>query len=72
MNKKSFYVFTICENGKFYSYADAIQNCNNLVSIFAGIKNLYTANACDTRRQADEIARAWNDSYKQNGTYMFQ
>lgn len=72
MNKKTFYVFTIRENGKFYSYADAIQNNNDLVSIFGGIKNLYTANACDTKHDADRIAQDWNEHYKRNGKYMFQ
>lgn len=72
MNKKTFYVFTICENGKFYSYADAIHNNNDLISMFCRIKNLHTANACDSRHQADEIAKDWNEQYRKNGTYMFQ
>lgn len=72
MKNKTFFVFQ-CETepGKMYAYADTIQNCNNLVNIFAGIRGLVSANACDTRKQADAIARDWNNCYKQNGTYAF-
>ena len=72
MNKKTFYVMVIKnEYGKRYAYADAIQNSNDLLSMFQSIKNLETVNACDTRHDADEIAHYWNETYKVNGTYAF-
>lgn len=72
MNKKTFFVISVkTEDGRRYAYADAIQNCNDLFWIFKNIKGLETVNACDTRRDADEIARYWNECYKNNGTYAF-
>lgn len=61
MNKKTFFVMVIKnEDGKRYAYADAIQNNNDLLWMFRNIKNLETVHACDTRHDADEIARHWN------------
>lgn len=72
MEKSTYYVFSCrTEDGKLYAYADTIQNSENLVSIFARIPGLLTANACDTRRKADEIALCWNRSYRDNGNYAF-
>lgn len=72
LNGKTFYVFTSeTEEGKFYSWADAIQRRENLLSIFAGRPSLKTVNACQTRKEADELARFWNECYKKNGTYAF-
>lgn len=72
MNKKSYYVFVIkTDEGKRYAYAETIQNCNNIFWMFQNTKSLESVNACDTRRDADEIARYWNETYKNNGTFAF-
>lgn len=72
MKKKTFFVFQCkTEDGKMYAYADAVQNCNDLVSIFSHIRGLVTANACDTRKEADAIARDWNDAFRRKGTFAF-
>ena len=66
MDKYTWYVFTIRdEDGKFYSFAERIGNKNNLVGYAA---QAYTMNACDSKKEALEIADAWNRAYKENGT----
>lgn len=71
MSKKIYLALTIEENGKFYSYVLETKSNRNLVSVFAGIRGLVSANVCDTLRKANEIVRAWCDAYKANGTYLF-
>lgn len=71
MNKNIYLAITIDESGMFYSWAYKISACYNLLSVFAGIANLKSANVCDTWKQAKETVAAWNETYKQNGTYLF-
>lgn len=68
--KYYYFAVTIEENGKYYAYAvKANENDNILCKL--KIKNIKCANICPTKKRAAEIVEAWNDSYKTNGTYMF-
>ena len=68
--KYYYFAVTIEENGKYYAYAvKANENDNILCKL--KIKNIKCANICLTKKRAAEIVEAWNDSYKTNGTYMF-
>ena len=71
MNKNVFMVVSVSENGKNYAYALRFGANNNLVSVLSRIANLASANICDTWTAAKEIASAWNEAYKANGTYLF-
>lgn len=71
MNKKVFMVVSVSENGKNYAYALRFGANNNLVSVLSSIANLASANICGTWTAAKEIASAWNEAYKANGTYLF-
>lgn len=71
MNKNVFMVVSVSENGKNYAYALRFGANNNLVPMLSRIANLMSANVCDTWTAAKEIANAWNESYKANGTYLF-
>jgi hypothetical protein len=71
MNKNVFMVVSVSENGKNYAYALRFGANNNLVSVLSRIANLVSANVCDTWTAAKEIANAWNEAYKANGTYLF-
>jgi hypothetical protein len=71
MNKNVFMVVSVSENGKNYAYALRFGSNNNLVSVLSSIANLVSANVCDTWTAAKEIANAWNEAYKANGTYLF-
>ena len=70
MKKNSYIVVTIEESGKYYTYIVKHNNSKNLLYI-ANIKGILHANICDTKKEAKRIVECWNESYKQNGTYMF-
>lgn len=70
MKKNSYIVVTVEENGKYYAYMIKHHNSNNLLSVL-NIKGILHANICDTKKEAERIVEQWNESYKQNGTYMF-
>lgn len=68
---KNFYVaIQIEENGKYYAYAEKVNDNDNLLSRLS-IKNIVTANICETKKKAAEIVNMWNESHKANGRYMF-
>lgn len=66
-------IFVVAEmeiNGKVYAVADTIRTGENLAAILqryrTGIVHL-----CESRKQAEEIAQAWNDDFIRNGTSVF-
>lgn len=71
MDKYVWYVLTRCVDGKYYSHAFRIRSNIDLASFVRGFPDLQTMNPCDTMKRAKEIAKAWNEQYKANGTYMF-
>ena len=69
--KNFYYAVTEHENGKNYAYVIKAPTNANLLSVFAKHKNLLYANACQTKKQAENIVACWNECYKANGTYIF-
>lgn len=66
MNSYTWYVFQVLdEEGKFYAFAERIRNNQNLVDY---AKQAHTMNACDTKREAEEIARFWNEQHIKAGS----
>lgn len=55
----------------YVAFAVSTSGYNNLVSLLDSIGGLVTANVCNSRKEAEEIARAWNETYKNNGTYFY-
>ena len=70
MKNNLYIAITVSENKKYYSYMIKHNNSNNLLNV-AKIKGILSANICDTKKEAERIVEQWNESYKQNGTYMF-
>lgn len=70
MDKNTYIVVSIQEDGKNYAYVIKHHNSNNLISVLE-IKGILHANICDTKKEAYRIAELWNDGYKKNGAYMF-
>lgn len=66
---KNFFGDVYPENS-FVSFAWSTSGCNNLLSVLDGIGGLKTVNICTSFKRAEEIANAWNETYKQNGTYF--
>lgn len=55
----------------YVAFAVSCSGCDNLVYVLDRIGGLVTANVCNSRKEAEEIARAWNETYKKNGTYFY-
>lgn len=62
----TWYVVSVKDTeGKLYAFADRLSNNCNLVGI---AKDAETMNACESKREAEEIAESWNQSFIRNGT----
>ena len=69
--KNIFVVVVTEEDGKYYAIADTIHTGQNIIPIMQRYKDAVIIHLCETRRQADDLAFAWNNDYKRNGTYLF-
>lgn len=71
MKKKISYITVqVTENGKNYAYAVKVSESDNLLSKLA-IKGITAANLCSTKKEAEEVVTAWDESFKNNGSFMF-
>ena len=68
--KKHYIAVTIEENGKFYSYVLPVSGNVNLIAAFK-INGIINATICSTRERAADIVKAWNDTHKRNGSFLF-
>lgn len=68
---KTYLAVSITENGKNYAYMVSVSGSDNLVSVLSRIKNLVSANICESKKSAEWVVSHWNACYKVNGTYMF-
>ena len=64
--------YSECINGetKFWASAERIPRCYNLVG-FCRDERVKSMMSCKTFKEAKEIARAWNDTYKANGVRAY-
>ena len=75
MEKNTFFVIEQKEKttGKYFSIALKVHNSNNLLSYFSRYTykgfEIISINACDSWKQAQEIAAFWNDGARKNGLY---
>jgi len=68
---KNFYIAVqIRENGKYYAYMIRCTHSDNLLSKLK-IPHIVAANIMPTKKAARATVIAWNDSFKNNGTYLF-
>ena len=68
---KSYIAVTVKEDELYYAYIIPITESNNIKYILDGIKGLQWANIFSTKKKAAAVAEMWNQSYKINGTYLF-
>ena len=69
--KNFYYAGVETKNGKHFAFIFNAKAGNNLLSIFKQYKNMTIVNACESKKKAEELADFWNESYKANGTYLF-
>lgn len=71
MKKKNSYIAVqVTENGKSYAYAVKVSESDNLLSKLE-IKGITAANLCGSRKEAEKIVAFCNESFKNNGSFMF-
>lgn len=66
------FVIEVEVDGKYYAYADRIQNNNNLIAIFERKPTngkIISVNVAKTATGAHQLANYWNECFKKNGTY---
>ena len=68
--KMIFVVFSINQNGKRYAIADTIRAGENLKS-YIDRYNCDVCHLCESCKEAETIAYAWNEAYKANGTNLY-
>lgn len=69
---KNFYIAVMIEeNGKHYAHMIRVTDSTNLHSRLSGIQNIIAANIMPTKKAAAATVTAWNESFKNNGTYLF-
>ena len=61
--KMIFVVFRTEQSGKFYAVADTIRTGENLLA-HCRRYNSNICHLCESRKQAETIAAAWNESYQ--------
>ena len=52
----------------FYAYCIRVTNLDNIAE---RLRSFYAANVCSSKKQAIEIAEAWNAQFIANGTHAF-
>ena len=52
----------------FYAYCIRVTNPDNIAE---RLRSFYAANVCSSKKQAIEIAEAWNAQFIANGTHAF-
>jgi hypothetical protein len=72
-SKKKYFWLALCikEQKWFYSYAMRVSESDNIANRLSRIEGVISANIMQTKKQAFETVRFWNECYKQNGTYLF-
>lgn len=69
--KRFYYVVSEHDSGKNYAYVLVIGSNNNLLAVLEDYKKAKVVQPCESKKKAHELAEFWNDSYRNNGTYLF-
>jgi hypothetical protein len=64
------FVIQIQKDGKRHAYAESIENGNCIFHYLSKIKDIETAFIVPTMKKAREVADAWNETQKHNGTFL--
>lgn len=69
--KNNYLAVSTVEDGKRLAYVLKVLPCENLLHVLQSRPNVEFVNICESKREAQEVANAWNQSYWNNGTYFF-
>lgn len=69
--KRIYLVFSETKDGKHFAHAETIRAGENLRNYIERYPLAKIVHICESATQAAYLAEEWNESYKQNGTYMY-
>lgn len=69
--KHFYFAATIEQNGRRAAMTIHAGGDENLMHTFSRIQGLEFVNACESKKQAEQIVQHWNDCYRANGTYLY-
>lgn len=69
--KKIHLVFSEMKDGKHFAHAETIKTGENLKNYVERYPNANIIHICESATQAAYLAEEWNQSYKDNNTYMY-
>ena len=69
--KKIHLVFSEMKDGKHFAHAEIIKTGENLKNYVGRYPNANIIHICESATQAAYLAEEWNQSYKDNNTYMY-
>ena len=70
MNKNNYFAIQAVENDRNYSYVMKIHSCENVKSKLSDDRIKFV-HLCNTKKQAEELSRFWNQCFIDNGTSYF-
>lgn len=69
--KYYYFVLTTKEqNGKLWARCERISTSQNILCL-SKHEDILNLNICNSRKEAETIAKSWNQTYKENGTCAF-
>ena len=72
MLKTSYLALSILgKSGKRYAYVVTVSPTTNLLAVLRGCACAEVANICPSKKAAQEVCNAWNESYRKNGECLF-
>lgn len=68
---KTWLAVTTTENGKNYAYAVSVSGGQNIFGVLSSIPGITAANICTSKKDAEQLAKFWNECFKNNGTWLY-
>lgn len=69
--KNVYFAAAIEQNGRCAAMTIRAGVDENLMCTFSSIRGLEAVNVCESKKQAEQIVKLWNDCYRANGTYLY-
>ena len=68
--KNFYYVVMEKIDGKNFAYVDKVSDSTNICGRWEA-SQFVIVQPCESKKRAEELCEFWNESYKANGTYLF-
>lgn len=69
--QNNYLAVSVLEDGKRLAYVLKVNPYENLLAVLSRRPNAEFINICSTRKEATQIANAWNEAYRKNNEYIF-